>query len=278
MYGFDTISVGGVLSWLMDQRGCYELLRVDAQNGKSEEHPISFPLGDSPYASILSSANKFYTHFGSHFLEFDPAKGAFTFCRKTSPQMAMSMTEDDQGLIWSVTYPQSGVVSFDPKTRKLKDYGHLYKQDWAQYPRYVATDDLGWVYFGVGSTASQILAFDRKTGQATPLVPEDQRQHGTGYVYRGTDGKVYGQFNSSRSGTWHVFYQGKATRLAKRPSVSAKKLITGSQGLFYDLFPDGHHLKTFDLLNRVLVVADPKAKTEKKGGSTTRTPRKAGGA
>ena len=58
-----------VLSWLMDQRGCYELLLVDAQTGKSEEYRVSFPLGDSPYASILSSANKFYTHFGGHFLE-----------------------------------------------------------------------------------------------------------------------------------------------------------------------------------------------------------------
>ena len=49
-----------------------------------------------PFASILSSANKFYTHFGSHFIEFDPVKGEFTFYHKTVPQMAMGMTEDDK--------------------------------------------------------------------------------------------------------------------------------------------------------------------------------------
>ena len=77
------------------------------------------PGGDCPYASILSTGNKFYTHFNSYFAEFDPVKRAFTFFRKTTPQMAMGMTQDDNGVIWSVTYPNSGVVSFDPATREL---------------------------------------------------------------------------------------------------------------------------------------------------------------
>src|SRR5512136_2719411 len=80
------------LAWLMDHRGCYALLLVDVDAGKAEEHPVSFPLGDSPFASVLSSRGKFYSHFGSHFVEFDPAQRAFTLCRETAPQMAMSMT------------------------------------------------------------------------------------------------------------------------------------------------------------------------------------------
>jgi hypothetical protein len=252
-----------VLSWLMDHRGGYALLLVDAQTGTANEYPIPFPLGDSPFASLLSSGNKFYSHFGSHFLEFDPAQRAFTFWRKSAPQMAMSMTEDDQGVIWSASYPQSGVVSFHPKTREFQDFGHVYRQDWAQYPRSVAADDSGWVYLGVGSTACQILAFDPKTGKAMPMVPEDQRQHGTGYVLRGTDGKVYGQPNSSQPDHWHVFYGGRATRVGKRPLVAAKPIIAGSQGLFHDVFPDGKRIKTLDLPERLLVVEDPKTKSQK---------------
>ena len=53
------------------------------------------------------------------------------------------MTEDDSGVIWSVTYPNNGVVSFNPATREFKDYGHVYSQNWAQYQRYVAADDAG---------------------------------------------------------------------------------------------------------------------------------------
>jgi hypothetical protein len=99
-----------ILSWLRDHRGTYELLLVDVDAGKAQEFPLPFPVGDDPFASIFSTGNKFYTHFNSHFVEFDPLKRAFTFSKKTVPQMAMSMTEDDQGVIWSATYPQSGVA------------------------------------------------------------------------------------------------------------------------------------------------------------------------
>src|SRR5512136_323339 len=146
-----------VLVWLFDRRGGYALLLIDAETGKSEEYPMPFPPGgDCPYASILSSGNKFYTHFNSYFVEFDPVKRAFTFSQETKPQMAMGMTEDDHGVIWSVSYPNSGVVLFNSKTREFKDYGYVYAQNWLQYQRYVAADDSGWIYFGLGNTASQI--------------------------------------------------------------------------------------------------------------------------
>jgi len=172
-----------VLVWLFDHRGGYAIM-IDAETGESKEYPTPFaPGGDCPYASLLSTGNKFYTHFNSYFVEFDPEKRDFTFYSKTAPQMAMGMTEDDEGVIWSVTYPQSGVVSFDPETREFKDYGHVYKQNWAQYQRYVATDDMGWLYFGIGSTASQIIAFNPQTETAIPLISENERVKGSGYVF-----------------------------------------------------------------------------------------------
>jgi hypothetical protein len=250
-----------VLVWLNDHRGGYELLLIDVDTGTAEEFPLPFPPGDHPFASILSTRNRFYTHFNSHFIEFDPVERAFTFSRKTAPQMAMSMTEDDQGVIWSVTYPESGVVSFDPATRAFTDYGHVYQQDWEQYPRSVAADDEGWIYFGIGSTRSQIIVFDPRTKTATPVVREDQRGHGFGHVYRDTDGKVYGEPLSGRNNDWHMFHQGQVTRIGRRDSVDRKPYITGSQGLFHRTFPDGRRIKTLDLAERRLVVEDPQAKT-----------------
>ncbi len=64
-----------ILCWLMDHRECYELLLIDVLTGKAEEFPLPFPPGDSPFASILSRSNKFYTHCGGYFVEFDPAPG-----------------------------------------------------------------------------------------------------------------------------------------------------------------------------------------------------------
>ncbi len=248
-----------VLVWLFDHRGGYALLLIDAETGKSEEFTMPFPPGgDCPYASILSSGNKFYTHFNSHFVEFDPEKRAFTFFRRTSPQMAMGMTEDDNGVIWSVTYPNSGVVSFDPATREFKDYGHVHKENWRQYQRYVVADDTGWIYFGIGSTASHIIAFDPRTGKAKPMIPETERVKGSGYVYRDVNGKVYGHSGGGAKDDWYELYNGEGKRIVEPKSIDKKPIITSSQSLFHREFPDGKRVKRCDLVNRVLVVEDPK--------------------
>lgn len=248
-----------VLVWLFDHRGGYGLLLIDAETGKSETHPMPFPCGgDCPYASVLSSHNKFYTHFNSYFAEFDPVKRKFTFHHKTAPQMAMGMTEDDNGVIWSVTYPNSGVVSFDPKTREFKDYGHMHRENWRQYQRYVAADDAGWIYFGIGSTASHIIGFDPSTGKAKPMVPENERFRAAGRVIRDVNGKVYG--TPGGTDNWYELHKGQAKKIGKAPKINKKPIITASQSLRHCAFPDGKQLVACDLVNRVLTVKDPKTK------------------
>lgn len=250
-----------VLVWLYDHRGCYALLTIDAETGTSREIPMPFPPGgDCPFASILSSGNKFYTHFNGHFVEFDPARGAFTFFHKTAPRVAMGMTEDDRGVIWAATYPNSGVVSFDPKSRAFRDYGHVHKENWRQYQRYVAADDAGWVYFAVGNTASQIVALEAKTGKARAILPPAERGRGTAYVYRDADGKVYGQALRSATGAWYELHQGRDRKVPKPARMRPRPIVTGTQGLFHRAFPDGKRLRSCDLVDRVLVVEDPKTK------------------
>jgi hypothetical protein len=249
-----------VLVWLYDHRGGYALLVINAETGHSQEVPTPFPWkGDGPYASILSSQGKFYSHFGSHFVEFDPASKAFTFVQQTAPQMAMSMTEDDQGLIWSVTYPQCGLVSFDPRTRSLEDYGHLNQERWAQYPRFIACDDSGWVYFALGFTRSHILAFDPANKHCKPMTAEAERKPGMAEVFRATDGRVYGRASQEEDASWYRFYQGQAESLGKLPKeVRPQSFIAGSQGLFHREFPDGTRIRDLDLTSRILSIEDPK--------------------
>jgi len=247
-----------VLLWLFDHRGGYGLQMIDAETGKSEHFPMPFPAGDAVYSSLLSGKNKFYTHFKGNFVEFDPVKRAFTFCKESLPQMAMSMTEDDQGIIWAVTYPNSGMVSFNPVTREFMDYGHLYKQNWRQYPRSLVKDNAGWLYFGIGNTASQIIAFNPVSGEVKPMLVESERKRGSAYVYLNRNGKVYGQpLQGSKEKNWYEFYKGKGRKIGNHNPVHAKPVITGSQSLFYSDFPDGKRIKDLDLLERKLVIEDP---------------------
>jgi hypothetical protein len=246
------------LVWLFDHSGCYALLLLDAETGRSEEYEVPFPPGrDCPFASILSSKNRFYTHFNSHFCEFDPAKREFTFFSKTANQMSMGMTEDDAGLIWSVTYPNSGVVSYNPESGEFKDYGHVHKENWPQYQRSVAADDTGWIYFSIGNTASGIIAFDPESGTGTQLIPESERGTGTADAYRDLNGKVYGRA-LSEGDDWYELYQGKGTKISKPSERNEKPIITSSQGLFYQDFPDGSRLNVCDTVNKIIEVEDPR--------------------
>ncbi|WP_245803444.1 hypothetical protein [Daejeonella lutea] len=254
-----------VLVWLFDHRGGYALLMIDALSGKSEEFPIQFdPKQDTPYSSILSSDNKFYTLFRDHFTEFDPVKRAFTFTKGTMPQMAMAMTEDDKGKIWAVTYPNSGIVSFDPKSRELKDYGYVNKENWRQYQRALAADDSGWIYFGLGNASTQIFAFDPKTGVAKGILPSNERRLGQALVYRDLNGKVYGQTTGTVDDEWYELYKGQGKKIGLYKNRQLKPITTGSQNLFDTNFPDGKVLKTLDLVDRILITEDPKTKKSTK--------------
>lgn len=253
-----------VLVWLFDHRGGYALLMIDAETGKSEEFPITFdPKQDTPYASVLSRNNKFYTLFRDHFVEFDPAKRAFTFTGETMPQMALAMTEDDEGKIWSVTYPNSGLVSFNPKTRELKDYKSVNKENWRQYHKTIVADDAGWIYFGLGNASSQIFSFDPNSGKVQKVMPESERKLGMALVYRDINGKVYGHA-PGKTNEWYELYKGESRKIGNyTPKPLKNPIITGSQGLFYRDFPDGTKLKELDLVNRKLITENPKTKKTK---------------
>ncbi|MBI3947921.1 MAG: hypothetical protein HY321_18535 [Armatimonadetes bacterium] len=250
-----------VLLWLFDQRGGYGLLMLDAETGKSEEFPMPFPSGGyCVYSSVLSSDNKLYTFYNRHFTEFDPVKRAFTFTQRTAEgRVALSMTEDDNGVIWTATNPRSDVVSFNPKTRELREYPEVNRESWPQSQSSIAADDAGWVYFGVGNAAAQIVAFDPRTGTGKGMLPEDERVTGTGTVYRDLDGRVYGRIGYSTEDGWYRFYRGQGEKIGKHPVIRRKPIITANQGLFHRDFPDGKRIKTCDLVERLLVIEDPKS-------------------
>jgi len=252
-----------VLVWLYDCRGGYALLMIDAETGRSQQFPTPYPwANDGPYASVLSHSGKYYTHFGSHFSEFDPKKRAFTFWQRTKPTMAMSMTEADDGTIWSASYPNSGLVSFNPQTRELKDHGYVNKENWAQYPRSVAVDDAGWVYVGIGSAAGQIVSYDPQSAKAKPVFAANERAKGYAPVYRETNGKVYGHMPGNSTDGWYEFHKGEARKIGKHQS-KPKAIITGSQSLVHREFPSGKRLKGCGTREHILIVEDPKTRNSK---------------
>jgi hypothetical protein len=250
-----------VLLWLFDHRGGYALLMIDAETGKSEQFAMPFPPGDAPYASILSSKNKFYSLFKGFFVEFDPVKRAFTAHHKTNGA-AMAMTEDDNGRIWAISYPGSCLVSFDPATRQFVDYGFANKETWMQYPRFIAADDKGWVYFAVGFTSGQIVCFNPTTRETRTVYKENERKQGMAYVYRNQDGSVYGKALETDTDGWIKLYNGEVSaRNAHSPNPV--KYISDSQALFHRDFKSGKKIRKLDLTTNELAVTDPSTGTSR---------------
>ncbi len=256
-----------VLAWVNDCRGCFGLLMIDAETGRSETFPVPVPFGDTPFASILSSGNKYYTHFNSVFLEFDPVKRVLSKISETMPRVGMGMTEDDEGRIWTITYPDSGVLMYDPCHGRFHDYGSVHSENWRQYSRTIAADDTGWIYLSLGNTFSHFLALHPDSKTAIPLLAESERVPGvTSYLYRDMDGKVYGLINQDGpwDGAWWQLYAGKLVKLETPAPRQHKPIISGLQGLFHREFPSGKRVKTLDMDASLLTVEDPCSGTEKK--------------
>lgn len=246
-----------VYLWLLDHRGSLGLLSIDASSGKTQQFLFPFDSGGvAVFSSLYSSQKKLYTLLNGNFVEFDPSKDAFTFHSSVTKGMAMGMTEDDQGRIWAASYPNSSLICYDPYTKHLTDYGIIHKENWPQYQRYVAADDTGWIYFTIGTTLTQIVAFNPINRETKSLIPElDRKRGGSAYLYRNQDGKIYGQAKKGEQNEWYRIYGGAikkiGTRHIKRP---VDYYITGSQNLRHLNFPDGQQIKDIDLIEKSMTV------------------------
>jgi hypothetical protein len=259
---------------LIDHRGAYGILKLDFATGKSEftEQPFAPDFLKAVFAAMSSRANRFYAHHADHFTEYDPATGHYTFAGKTHPGMSMSMTEDDRGVIWSVSYPDCGLVSYDPATKKLTDYGIIKKENWPQYARMVAADDRGWIYFGYGNTHGQIVGFDPRTRQTVQLFADGEcPPHTAGLVFRAENGKVYGVFGPSPQyadtlEAWnklsekvksrcYELHDGKMTPLAGSPPAAIVKITAGTQEFRHLEFASGRRIVECDIPGRRIVSA-----------------------
>ena len=101
-------------------------------------------ISDHPnlYASALVRGRgdaERYSRILMKLADLDPLTftrvGLITLRRLTTPYFPTGSSEDDEGIIWAANYPNSHVTSFDPRTRKLVNYGQLNKESWPQYPR-----------------------------------------------------------------------------------------------------------------------------------------------
>mgnify|MGYP005835922189 CR=1 FL=1 len=246
----------------LDQSARGFLLVVDVDSGETQQclYPEGVPLAGA-FASLLSTNGKFYTGEAGYLLEFDPATREFTFSGKPHAEsghfVGKSIIDGPDGLIWIGTHPRSHLVSYDPASHEFHDYGQLDPAE--QYFNYLAYDDTGWFYAGIGTARMSLVACNPATGEKRQLLPDDQRVVGSASVYRGTDGKAYGSAGSN----WYRLSAGEATPIDRSEAAPVEPNGQTGYGGRTGGFPDGRTWRV-SLEDGWVEVTDPATNTPRR--------------
>lgn len=218
------------------------LFFIDLDSGTVEQ--IFYPEGVknvSAFASMLSKNGRFYTGAGPVLLEFDPGNRRFLYYGIPNPNADLFVDEafadGPDGRIYIGTYPDCRLMSFDPKTKMIKDFGRLDTNE--KYFSYLIFDSMGWGYAGIGTARCNIVAFNPQTGERRQILDERERFPGTPYLFLGNDGKVYGVANKK----YYRLFDGKGERIEQ--AGLATKVSTGAINWTVDSvkIPDGRMVR-----------------------------------
>jgi streptogramin lyase len=215
------------------------LLVIDAKTGKTQQYwyPVREKANGDVFSLLRAPDGMIYTTMGNTLVEFDLEKREFTYNGEVDG-MAMSFARSDDGSIYFGTYPNSSLYRFDPKVRKLEKLVQLDPKE--QYPLYMAAGAAGWIYSGLGTARSNIVAYNPQSGELKQLVDEAARKTGTSYVFNSTDGNIYGREVSAEAGRLMKLEGGAATFVEGNPA-NPQRAVTGglNWGNMLSVFPTG---------------------------------------
>lgn len=231
------------------------LLVTDLATGETTQHfcPEDVQQSD-PFGALMHSNGLYYHTQGPILLEFDPAAGEFIFHGRPSTQTSpyLCFTEGLDGTVWAGGVYNTGLISYDPQTREMTDHGRM--DDAERYLSYLATDDAGWVYCGIGTSRCNIVAYNPESGERRSLADEELRAVGTGLVMPLADGSVYGRVHDHH---FHL-HNGEARRIEARSELGPSRDVTALRyGSRQAELPDGRRVTGYCLYQNIITITDP---------------------
>ncbi len=251
---------GMALCLSLDQspRGWMLLVNVDSRETEQFYYPEGVP-NSAPFASLMSNNGRFYTFAGNVLLEFAPQDREWLFNGRPAPGencvTGSAMVDGPGGLIYAGTYPSCRLVSYDPETQEMRDYGRL--DDAEHYVNTLVPDDAGWLYAGIGTARQNVVAFNVTTGERIQIPSEDNRPLGSGHVQVGADGQVYGRAGD----TWWRLHAGEAEEIPADQVPASQPTGAIGWGQRSGRLPDGTQV-SIDLPNKTVTVTRPEGETE----------------
>lgn len=235
------------------------VLLTDLVSGQTTqlEYPAGVP-NNAPFVAMLSRNGYVYVMAGPHLLELDVEQGLWRFHGVPAPGQAhctgKAMVDGPDGRIYIGLHPGCHLAAYDPKTHEMIDYGPMDEQE--HYFSFLAFDQSGWAYAGLGTARQNLVAFHPPTRERRQLVDEADRAQGTSEVRLGTDGQVYGVANRQ----WYRLAEGRKTVIdGTKTPAPAESGTVGYGGSLQRLSP-GRRIERYDLEERRIIVHDPDGK------------------
>ena len=245
-----------VIATTRDMSAVGYILVTDIDRGETQQYFYPEGAGNGDIFASLASANgRLYTGAGNILLEFDPTAQQWLFHGVTQKQanyfVGCAFTDGPDGLIYGGTCPNSHLVSYNPQTHEIKDYGQLDPQE--QYFNFLAFDSAGWAYAGLGTARWNIVAFNVKTNERRQILDETERKVGSARVYASTDGKVYGQAGAQ----YYRLFEGRGEKIAAGDAGPVAPSGATGYGQRSPKLPDGRQVVAYNLDERWLEVGSP---------------------
>ena len=229
-------------------------LLVDAESGETTQFDPD-GKGAGAFHNFLSPDNRLYDTLDDELIEFDVATRRLERLGPVPPQITMSFTMDDNGILYMGMYPNGELLSFNIETRELVNFGPLAEESWNQYPQ-LAADEKGWIYAAIQHQRGNIVGFNPETREKRQLYPEEKRGYADGReAWRATDGSVYSRLASGEP--WYRLYDGRAEEISGQPQIDRKGHTT-TVGHF-GVWSDGSRFSSVSVPNKTAMVLDADA-------------------
>jgi outer membrane protein assembly factor BamB len=185
----------------------FALVGVGLDDGKTtwvEINQFGPPPTRSRHPQMMSAADgNLYAFVGvpGRFIKYDVTTHTLTDLGVPSPKASYWSGSDvaADGRFYVGTYPETELVRCDPASGKVENLGRLTTDDRLKYAPHPVVSDEGTVYCPVGMQHGELWAFDPRTGGRKQILPEAMlRAQGAPEVWRGRDGRVYGQWAGAK--------------------------------------------------------------------------------
>lgn len=215
------------------------VVQVDAESGVCRSFRLPPPCMGPWGIAFTLEGHLLVTSTCGRLCRIDPRSGRAWVTANTGHWL-WCVTRGPDGKFYLGSSAECRLFRYDADTEKLEDLGRL--DETQMYLRAVVDGGDGYLYCGIGCTASQFVAYHIASGRKTLLLPKaEESPDFHQFLGRGSDGAVYVQ---TTGGTCYRLAHGQAFLLG--PAAKAKHVLKTVRNPMAPTLPDGRTVVRLD--------------------------------